>query len=323
MRYLAAADLDRALPMATCIDAMARVFGDMANAVMPERLFMRQPRPGADVDAWLGVMPAGWTGHGFGAKVVSLVADNPATGRPGIQGVAVLLDPDTGTPVLLTDAATLTTRRTAAMAGLATRALARPDATSLAVIGTGALAADMIAAVRATRRIDTIALFNRTAAKAEQLAADVGGNVVVADSAEAAITGADIVVLCTTSPEPVVSDAAIRPGTHINAVGNFSPEGSELPLTTIARAHLWVDTKDGALAEAGEVLQAIDARLIEPGTAGIRGDLADIAGATDSLRDHPDDITVYKSVGTALADVGAMVAAAEVAEREGLGTILA
>ena len=312
--------------MHVCIEAMEKVFADAANAITPERIFMRQPRPGTDVDAWLGAMPGGWIGHGFGAKVVSLVADNPAAGRAGIQGVAVLLDPQTGAPTLLTDAATLTTRRTAAMAGLATRSLARQDAHRLAVIGTGALAADMISAVCATRSIATVALNNRTPAKAERLAAELQGSITaelsVERCAETAAAGADILVLCTTAAKPVVEDGAIRPGTHINAVGNFSPEGNELELATVARAELWVDTFEGALSEAGEIIKAIQAGLIGTGTTDLRGDLAAIATAAGSLRDSDDAITLYKSVGTALADIGAMVAATEVAERDNLGTIL-
>lgn len=322
LRYLSAAALDQTLSMSAAIDAMERVFRDTAQAVTPERVFMRQPRPGEDIDAWLGAMPGGWTGHGFGAKVVSLVADNPAAGRAAIQGIAVLLDPQTGAPVLLTDAAMLTTRRTAAMAGLATRCLAREDARRLAVVGTGALAADMIAAVRAVRAIESTVVYNRTRAKAEQLAARLAGSVTVADSADLAVAEADIVVLCTTSREPVVSDDAIRAGTHLNAVGNFSPQGSELELATVGRAEIWVDTVAGALAEAGEIIQAADRGLIAAGESGIRGDLAKLAGSATPRRSTPDAITLYKSVGTALADIGAMVAAAEIAAGNECGTLL-
>ena len=322
LRYLSATELDQTLSMSVAIEAMERVFRDVAQTITPERVFMRQPRPGREIDASLGAMPAGWTGHGFGAKIVSLVADNPAAGRATIQGIAVLLDPQTGEPILLTDAATLTTRRTAAMAGLATRSLAREDARRLAVVGTGALAADMIGAVQAVRPIVSTVVYNRTRGKAEDLAAHLAGEVSVADSADCAVAEADIVVLCTTSTAPVVSDTAIRAGTHINAVGNFSPQGSELELATVARAEIWVDTVDGMLAEAGEIIQAADLGLIPPGESGIQGDLAALAASAKLQRTTAEAITLYKSVGTALADVGAMVAAAEIAASRGIGTLL-
>ena len=322
MRYLSAADLDQALPMDAALGAMRAVFADAANGVVPERVFMRQPRPGHEVAAWLGAMPAGWTGRGFGAKIVSLIADNPRAGRPAIQGLAVLLDATTGTPALITDAAVLTTRRTAAMAGVATECLAAPGASRLALIGTGALAADVVAAMRAVRPIEAITVFNRTPDRAEAFAATLDMEVSLAESAEAAVEGADIVTLCTTSTEPVVADDALPPGVHINAVGNFSPTGSELELATVARSAIWVDSYDGAFAEAGEIVLAIEQGLLPPGTAGLQGELADLVVADNAPPRDPQAPTLYKSVGTALADVGAMVVAREVAEREDLGTEL-
>lgn len=322
MRYLSAADLDLALPMASCIEAMRAVYKDSANAVPAERLFVPQPRATDTPDALLGVMPAGWAGHGFGAKIVSIVPDNPQHGRPGIQGVAVLLDAETGTPRLITDAARLTTRRTAAMAGLATDHLACPEARRLAVIGAGALAADMIAAMRAVRPIETVKLHSRTRAKAESLADDLDLPAAVTATADDAVADADVIVLCTTSPEPVVNDAALPPGTHVCAVGNFSAEGSELELVTVARAAIWVDTFEGALTEAGELIQAAARGLIPAGVDAIRGDLATLANASGLLREAEYDLTLYKSVGDALADVGAMVWAERAAEADELGTLL-
>jgi ornithine cyclodeaminase len=322
VRYLSAADLDRALPMSAALDAMRAVFADAANGVVPERVFMRQPRPGHEVDAWLGAMPAGWTGHGFGAKVVSLIEDNPGAGRPAIQGLAVLLDAATGAPALITDAAVLTTRRTAAMAGVATDLLAAPDASRMALIGTGALASDMVAAMRAVRPIEKVSIFNRTRARAEAFAATLDIEASVGESAAAAVADADIVTLCTTSKEPVVADADLPAGVHINAVGNFSPAGSELELATVARSAIWVDSYHGAFAEAGEIVLAIEQGLLPPGREGLRGELADLVATAGVPPRDPNMPTLYKSVGTALADVGAMVVAREIAARDGFGTEL-
>jgi ornithine cyclodeaminase len=180
----------------------------------------------------------------------------------------------------------------------------------------------MVAAMRAVRSIETTVLFNRTRARAEDLAGQLGGNVQVADNANGAVAGADIIVLCTTSPTAVVDDRAIAAGAHINAVGNFSAQGSELTLETVARCERWVDSYEGAFSEAGEMILAAAAGLIPEGHAGLRGDLAALAAAPDSLRGDADAVTLYKSVGTALADVGALVAAAAVAARHDLGTLL-
>ncbi|HJO04562.1 MAG TPA: NAD(P)-binding domain-containing protein [Acidobacteriota bacterium] len=320
MRYLSASDLDLALPIDAAIDAMEAVFRAAAREQtdVPERAVIRGVRSDGS-ESLLLTMPAAWQGRGSGAKVNSFISDNPSRGLAAVQGIAVLFDTESGSPVLLTDAAALTVRRTAAMAGLATRFLARADAARLAIIGTGALAADMIAAVCSVRPVETIVAFNRTPAKAEALVDSLAISGAVAATPEDAARDADVLVLATSSTTPVVANEAIVPGTHINAVGNFSPRGSELPLATVARCAVFVDSYDGALSEAGDLILAAEHDLIPIGRAGIRGDLAELSVGTAPRRSSAQEITLFKSVGTALADLGALWAANQMASALDIG----
>lgn len=319
LRYLSAGDLDAALPMAETIEAMRDVFwaASAGDTVAPERSVLRQPIEGGR-EALLLAMPASWVGRGFGAKVSSFIADNPAHGRAAVQGVAVLLDAETGAPTLLADAAALTARRTAAMVGLATQELAAPDACRLGIIGTGALAADMVSAVAVARPLTSVVAYNRTAAKAVALAQSLSFPCDVVASAEQAAEESDILVIATSSTSPVVADAAIAAGTHINAVGNFSPSGSELETATVGRSSVWVDTYEGALAEAGEVLIAAQHGVIASGREGLAGDLGSLVSS--GARPHDSGrLTLFKSVGTALADIAALWLAQRTAQAGDLG----
>lgn len=323
LRYLSAAALDEALPVAAAIEAMEAVFRDAGRgaAVAPERTVLSEDL-GDGRRSLLLTMPAAWNGHAYGAKVTSFVADNPAHGRPAVQGVAVLLDPVTGAPQLLVPAGPLTVRRTAAMVGLATRCLARADAAVLGIIGTGALAADMVRAVATVRPLERVLAYNRTPGKAAALADLVDIEVEVVDTPEAAARIADVLITGTSSTSPVVDGAAVRPGTHVNAVGNFSPEGRELDGATMARASIWVDTVPGALAEAGEILMAAaEGHLGEP-SAAICGDLGALVSGPAVARANRQELTVFKSVGTALADLGALRAAHRAASADDLGVVL-
>lgn len=323
LRYLSADELDRALPMADAIDAMEAVFRDAGagRATAPERTVLTEDLGGGRRSLLL-TMPASWSGRGYGAKVTSFVGDNPAHGLPAVQGVAVLLDPATGRPLLLVPAGALTVRRTAAMVGLATRALARADAVVLGIIGTGALAADMIRAVAAVRSVERVVAYNRTPEKAARLGERVSREVTVAETPEEVAREADVLITATSSTSPVVDGAVIRPGTHVNAVGNFSPEGREIDGATMARASVWVDTVEGTLAEAGEILLAAAEGHLAGARESIRGDLAALASGPPTARTDREEITLFKSVGTALADIGALQAAHQAARSYDLGTVL-
>lgn len=288
MRYLDAAATRDALPMADAILAMEAAFGDDRSTpprvLVGSSLFM----PGA-------------VGLNAGIKVVSTVPGNPV-------GIVVVFDPD-GSPLGLIDGPTLTAIRTGAGAGLATRLLARPEASSLAMLGAGAMAVDQVEAVRAVRPIERIMVWSRTPDRAEDLAARVGG--IAVDHPDAAVAEADVVSTATPATEPLFSADAVRPGTHVNAVGAFTSEMCEVPADLVRRAFVVVDDREAAALEAGDLLRV--GRTPDATVA----DLLE-----ERVRPSGHDVTFFKSVGISSQDVAAGVAAVRNAERLGLGTVI-
>jgi ornithine cyclodeaminase len=243
----------------------------------------------------------GRAGSDTGIKVVSVVPGNPV-------GIVVVFGGD-GSPIGIVDGPTLTAIRTGAGAGLATRLFARADSKVLAMFGAGAMAFDQIEAVKAVRPITRILVWSRDPSRAAALAARVGGE--VASDANEAVAVADIISTATPSRAPLFDDSAVRPGTHINAVGAFTPEMCEIPAETVRRAYVIVDDLDAAAEEAGDLLQA---------------DRPPICTIGDVLaRRHPqigEDVTMFKSVGIASQDVAAGAAALRRAVEAGLGQIV-
>lgn len=285
MRYLDASATRRALPMADAIDAMEDAFS--AESETPLRTLV-----GPSL-----VMP-GTLDDLMAIKVVSTVPGNPA-------GLVIVFGPD-GSPLGLVDGPTLTAIRTGAGSGLATRLLARDDAKTLAMIGSGAMAFDQIEAVRAVRDIQKILVWSRTPENARALADRVGGEAVT--DVDVAVRMADIVSCATPATEPLFSDASVRPGTHVNAVGAFTPEMAELDGKLLQRAYVVVDDREAAAAEAGDLIRAGR----DPDAT-----MRDLLAGT-----HPqigEDVTVFKSVGIAAQDVAAAVRALDNADREGIG----
>jgi ornithine cyclodeaminase len=287
MRYLNAEDTRSALPMSDAVVAMRHAFtGDSetplrtmvgSSLVMPGRL--------DDLTA---------------VKVVSAVPGNPV-------GIVVVFGPD-GAPVGLVDGPTLTAIRTGAVCGLATQLLTSDQPKSLAMLGAGAMAYDQIEAIRAVRQIDRLLVWSRSPETATTLATRVGGEAVV--DANEAVAQADVVSCATPATSPLFDETAIRPGTHINAVGAFTPEMVEVPPEIVTRAFVVVDDVDAAAAEAGDLIQAgcvPDASL------------ADLLAGTLPGR---ADVTLFKSVGVAAQDVAAAKSALENAAELGLGVEL-
>ncbi|HUG60420.1 MAG TPA: ornithine cyclodeaminase family protein, partial [Methylomirabilota bacterium] len=218
---------------------------------------------------------------------------------------------ETGEPLAVLDGRTLTLARTAAASALAASFLARPDARSMAMIGAGALSPYLIAAHAAVRPIERVAIWNRDGAKAASLAASLHGGVhdgrriavTAASSIAEAVADADIVSAATMATEPLIRGADLRPGSHVDLVGGFTPAMREADDDAVRRASVYVDTRVGALAEAGDIVQPIAAGVI--GEADIRGDLADLCRGLSTGRADPGEITLFKSVGTALEDLAA------------------
>jgi alanine dehydrogenase len=293
MRWLDGATLRRVLPMSACIDAMEAAFS-------PDR-----ETPLRTALAGSLVMP-GRVGAHTGVKVVSTVPGSPA-------GIVVAFGPD-GAPLGLVDGPTLTALRTAAGAGLATRLLAAPEAATLVMLGAGAMAPDQVAAVRAVRPITRVLVWSRDPANAarlaDALAADGVEAQVVADPS-AAVAEADVVSCATPATEPLFDAGAVRLGTHVNAVGAFTPAMCEVPPALVRDAFVVVDDRDAAAAEAGDLLRA--GRVPD-------ATVADLLAAPPAH--DPGRVTLFKSVGIASQDVAAAVAALARADAAGAGTVL-
>ena len=273
--------------MSDCIEAMKVAFGD--DSEVPQRVML-----GSSL-----FMPAR-VGESAGIKVVGVAPGNPV-------GVVVVFDAG-GNPVGVVDGPTVTAMRTAAGAGLATDLLAPPDASTLAMLGAGAMAADQVEAVRSVRPIDRVLIWSRTADRAHALAEQIDDGEVVLDAGEA-VAQADVVTTATPATRPLFDGDSVRAGTHLNAIGAFTPEMCEIPPETVRAAFVVVDDLDAAAEEAGDVIQAgktPDATV---------GDL--LAGRATHAA---EPITLFKSVGIGSQDVAAAATALVRAAERGIGT---
>jgi ornithine cyclodeaminase/alanine dehydrogenase-like protein (mu-crystallin family) len=257
----------------------------------------------------------------LGAKIVSVFRGNPARGLPTVTSTYVLSDYETGAPLAIMDGSYLTAIRTAAGSAVATRELARPDAHSLGVFGTGVQARFHVETIRRVRDLDRVLVaatsehkghaFADWVIRTTGIAAEVAG--------PEATSGADIVAACTTSATPVVVDEHVQPGAHINAVGAFTPTTRELPSTLIGRARVYVDTRAGALSEAGDLLLAVldGAFALE----NVAGEVGEVVLRRSPGRASANDVTIYKSVGAAFLDAATARLAYDQAGLSGVGTV--
>jgi len=261
--------------------------------------------PLVDQSGWFCVMPGSSAEPlVYGAKIISLHPSNPEQGRPSVQGFVVLFDHSTGAPVALLDGAEITALRTAAASGLATRELARRDATTLGILGCGVQADSHLAAVCAVRPIREVRVWARAHAKAqafaEQRSRANGPAIVAVESADEA-ADCDIVCTVTGSPTPVLRNAAVRSGTHVNLVGAHSATTREAESALIARARVYVDLLESARNEAGDLLIPIREGAIAPDH--IVGELGELLLGRIGGRRDDTEVTVYKSLGIVAQDL--------------------
>ncbi len=299
MELIDALELRRRLPMTAAIDALKLAFASEDPGAGPIRTRMETP------GGQLLLMPATGVG-GVGAKLVTLTPANPGRGRAFVNAVYVLFSGGTQEPEAVIDGAALTALRTAAVSGLATSLLARHDARRLVVFGAGVQARSHVEAMRAVRPIEEVVIVSRTLERAEALAREVDG--LVGEWPE--VASADIVCTCTTSEDPVFDGIALPAGVHVNAVGAYEVRRRELDTETVRRARLVVETRDVAMAEAGDVVIPIEEGVVGPDH--VAADLAEVVRGA-RVRRGPEDVTVFKSVGMAFEDL--VVARAAVGAR--------
>jgi ornithine cyclodeaminase len=292
--FIDADRLRRLLPMQGAVDALEVAFGSGAVPAAPLRTHL-------DTGAGTLVsMPA--TGHqGTGVKLLTVTPGNPERGLPLIQGLYVLFSPQTQEPEAAIDGAALTALRTGAVSGLATRYLALEDASRLVIFGAGTQARAHLEAMLAVRPIGRVTFVSRTAARAEALAGSARGMGLAAEVGEReAVGAAHIVCTCTTSPTPVFDGSRLSEGVHVNAVGAYTPETRELDEDAIGRGRVVVETREVALAEAGDLLIPLGAGSIGPGH--VVADLSEVVRGA-RVRRSREDVTVFKSVGVAFEDL--------------------
>lgn len=303
-REAMAARLDRR----TLIDRLAQAFA--GETVAPVRARHEYGARGPD-DGSLLVMPA-WDREALGVKLVTVTPANGARALPAVNAVYVLFDAVTGAPRALLDGEELTLRRTGAVSALAARSLARADASRLLVVGTGRLAPHLALSHALVRPLREIRVWGRrqdaAAQAARELAVACEHEGIVADVAactdlEAGVRRADVITCATLSREPLVLGAWLHAGQHLDLVGAFRPDMREADDECLRRAQIWVDTRAGALAEAGELVQGIAAGACRPDA--VRGELADLVRHNTAPQRSDAAITLFKSVGTAVADLAA------------------
>jgi ornithine cyclodeaminase len=320
LRVLTKADVERLLPMSECIEAVDAALRALArgDAVLPLRPIVALP----DRSGLLGAMPA-YLGEPrvLGLKAVSVFPGNHGTPLDSHQGVILLFDVENGAPLAAIDAASVTAIRTAAASAVATRALARPDAGDLAILGSGVQSRTHLEAMRAVRPVRRVRVWSRSTENARRFAAleSARGGVAieVVASAHDAVEGADLVCTTTGSREPILRGEWLAAGTHVNAVGSCFPDTRELDAAAVARARLFVDREESARNEAGDFLLAVRDGAI--GDDHIVGELGDVLLGRLPGRRTGDEITLFESLGIAVEDLAAAHLVLRKAVRDGVG----
>ncbi len=306
MRIVSAAEIDAVLTFPTLIAALREAFaGEITVPVRHHHAIEREGRATAThllMPAWTSQADANF----LGTKVVNVFPDNGKRGLPSIFGTYLLMSGETGETLAAMDGTRLTAWRTAAASALAADFLARAGAERMVMVGAGALSPMLIRAHASVRPIRHVTLWNHNREKADALSERLAGSafaVTVADALEAAVREADLVSCATLSSQPLVKGAWLKPGSHLDLVGAYNPAMRESDDDCVRRAQIYVDTRGGALKEGGDIVQPMADGIITK--ADVKGDLFDLCRAPDKPSRDEDDITLFKSVGTAIEDLAA------------------
>ena len=321
MLVIGQSEVVQLLPMVTCIQLMRETLGALArgDSWQPLRGHLVTPDQGG-VLAW---MP-GFVGpeQALGIKVLTVFSRNQGTAWDSHQGAVLLFEMDHGSLVAVLDATALTAIRTAAVSGLATDLLARSDAGDLAVLGAGTQAFTHVEAMQAVRPIRRGRVWNRTPERLEPFAARVaqrfGLKMEVCRTVREAVDGADLICTTTAAREPVLEAGWIQPGAHLNVVGSSSPRHREVDSATIQRGALFVDSRESALSEPGDILIPIREGAITKDHPMV--ELGEVVVGKHPGRRSPEEITIFKSQGLAVEDVTAAQYIYREAGRRGIGT---
>lgn len=307
---LSEAEVEHLFPMVEAIGVMEEALMALGRGEAEQPL--RSKLMPAAAAGLLGLMPA-WRGGPkpvFGLKEVCVFPGNPSRGLDTHLGAVLLHSGETGELLSVTNAAAITAIRTAAVSAVATRLLARPEASRLAILGAGVQARKHLEAMQCVRNINEVNVFSRSGSR---------GLGTEAASAEEAVVDADIIVTATSAREPVLVWEWVRPGAHINAVGSSVPAARELSSSLVAAASLFVDRRESTLRESGDYLFALkDGAIGGPGH--IKGEIGELLLGTVAGRQSNEEVTLFKSLGLAIEDVAAAAFLYEKAVRLGNGT---
>jgi ornithine cyclodeaminase len=310
MRIITAADIAEVADFRSLVETLREAFRHPAVAPLCHHHTIE--RPEGEPDSTLLLMPA-WTDYaaqgtskrGYtGVKIVSVVPDNKQRSLPSVVGAYLLLSGESGIPLALLDGQALTLWRTAAASALASTYLSRPDSKRLLMVGAGALAPYLIRAHCAMRPLEHVLIWNRSRERAEKVAAklgDLGARIAVTDDLEGATRGADIISCATMSQEPLIDGHWLSGGQHVDLVGAFKPTMREVDSRAIGKARVFCDTREGALKESGDL--AIPLAEGHFSADDVAGDLPDLCRGVRAGRRFYDQLTLFKSVGTAVEDL--------------------
>jgi len=301
VKVIGEAELAAVLDDRGLVECLREAFRQGAEAPLRHRHAVGAPGG----EGTLLLMPAWQPGRSLGVKVVTVFPGNASRGLSAVLGSYLLLDAETGMPLALLDGAMLTRRRTAAASALAAGYLARPDSSTLLMVGTGSLAPHLVGAHAAARPIREVRVWGRSPAKAAALAAlldRTGLRATAVDDLGGAVRAADIISCATLSAEPLIHGRWLRPGTHVDLVGGFTPAMREADDDAVRRSRVFIDTP-AALEEAGDLVQPIARGVLRAEDLG--GDLSDLARGSRPGRRDDAEITLFKSVGAALEDLAA------------------
>jgi ornithine cyclodeaminase/alanine dehydrogenase-like protein (mu-crystallin family) len=315
VRILDEHDVRRLLPMGECIDVMEAALASLARGELhnPLRFVVRPPGE----SSLLGLMPAHRSAPLplYSLKTVAIFPENSARGLDPHQGFVALFDGTTGETRAIMNAGAITAVRTAAVSGVATRALARKGARTLAILGAGFQAAAHLDAMRAVRDFDRVLMWSRTPGRAAAF-----DGVEEAATAEEAVREADVVVTATSAAEPILERAWLKVGAHVNAIGSSIPTTRELDTATMVEGSLFVDRRESTLNEAGDYLFPLREGALTP--EAIRGELGEVLIGSVEGRRSEDELTVFKSLGLAVEDLAAAEHVLRRAEAENAGSVV-
>ena len=322
-RLLTEQQVQSLLPMGDLIAAMEAALARFSagEVLQPVRSVLTV----GPTKAYFGLMPAYVPNPGsLGAKLVTVFADNPSMQLPSHLATILLLDPETGALQAIMDGRYITEARTAAVSAVSARFLAKRDASTLAIIGSGVQARSHLEAFAEVRQLTDVRVWSPKVLSRERFVSDVSGHVSVSvratNTAEDAVRGADLIVLVTSSLTPVIKDEWVGAGAHVVSVGACRPDQREMDPALVARARLYVDSRAAALVESGDVVMGLAGGLFEP--SHIRGELGEVVLGRIEGRKGDRDVTIFKSLGMAVEDVVAADLVLRRAVEVGAGTEL-